>query len=200
MADQISMKESNAILIADEIINMFEQHGGEEYAGEAVTQLQHMFQAGELARNAGSDDELILAAFLHDIGHICVSADQHAAMDGYGIMDHEDVGAQFLDSRGFSSRLQKLVAAHVDAKRYLTYADPVYYNNLSDASKITLQFQGGPMTEEEAFAFEADSLFPLYIQLRKWDELAKDTSKPVTDLQFYHQLIIQHLNQQHVKI
>jgi hypothetical protein len=57
------------------------------------------------------------------------------------------------------------------------------------------------MSEDEALAFESDPLFPLYIQLRKWDEQAKDISIPPGDLRFYHQLIIQYLTQQqYVKI
>jgi predicted HD phosphohydrolase len=93
-----NMELSNAIAIADEIIGLFENYGGEEYAGEAVTQLQHMLQAGELARKAGFDEEVVLAAFLHDIGHICVSADRHAEMDGYGIMDHDLFGHMLMPS------------------------------------------------------------------------------------------------------
>ena len=190
------MEISSAVNIADEIMSLYEKHGGQEYAGERVTQLQHMLQSGELARAAGVDEEVVLAAFLHDIGHICVSSDSHTSMNGFGTIDHEEVGALFLDSRGFSGRLQKLVASHVDAKRYLTYADPGYYIGLSDASKATLEFQGGPMEESEAFAFESDPLFPLYIQLRKWDEQAKDENIIISDLNYYRQLIIEHLTKQ----
>ena len=49
--------------IADEIIELYKSHGGNEYAGEKVTQLQHMLQAAELARQGGYDNEMILAAF-----------------------------------------------------------------------------------------------------------------------------------------
>lgn len=41
----------NATNIADEIIDMLEFHGHEEYAGEKVTQLEHMYQAALLAEN-----------------------------------------------------------------------------------------------------------------------------------------------------
>jgi phosphonate degradation associated HDIG domain protein len=187
------MQREQAINVANEIISMFEQHGGNEYAGEQVTQLQHMLQAGDLAREAGCDNEVILAAFLHDIGHICEAANEHNHMDGFGIMDHEEVGANYLKSIGFSPRLRELVEAHVDAKRYLTFSDSAYYQGLSDASKATLEFQGGPMKEEEASAFAQRPLFPLIIQLRKWDEAAKEVDKPMSELDYYRELIIQHL-------
>ena len=178
---------------ADEIIDLFASYGGEEYAGEKVTQLEHMYQAGELAMAMGHDEEVILAAFLHDIGHICVSANEDNGMDGWGIKDHERIGATFLREKGFSERLIRLVESHVQAKRYLTWKRTEYYANLSEASKKTLEYQGGPMKEEEAIAFEKDPLFDLIIQMRLWDEEAKITDLPVGDLKKYREMIIRHL-------
>ncbi len=189
------MQAENAQAIADEIIRMYEQHGGEEYAGEAVTQLEHMAQAAQLAEEQGYDEEVVLAAFLHDIGHICVSAQGHNEMDGFGIKDHEEVGAEFLEEKGFSSRLIKLVGAHVEAKRYLTHKSPEYYDELSEASKRTLEFQGGRMSEEEAKAFESHPLFGLIIKMRRWDEDAKIEQVPVPPLEKYRQMIVRHLVQ-----
>jgi predicted HD phosphohydrolase len=71
-------------------------------------------------------------------------------MDGYGLIRHEKVGADFLRSKGFSEQVSRLVESHVPAKRYLTFADPDYYNQLSRASKETLEFQSGRMTASEA--------------------------------------------------
>lgn len=187
------MNNEQANAIAGEIISLYRQHGGEEYAGEAVTQLEHMVQAAQLAEEQGHDEDVILAAFLHDIGHICVSMQGDNEMDGYGIKDHEEIGAAFLRSKGFSERLIRLVESHVNAKRYLTYSSPEYYNNLSEASKRTLEFQGGMMNAEEAAAFEADPLFDLIIRMRRWDEAAKIEEVPVPDLSPYQEMITRHL-------
>jgi predicted HD phosphohydrolase len=65
------------------------------------------------------------------------------------------LGKAYLTANGFPEKMGVLVASHVDAKRYLTYSD---YNQLSDASKKTLEYQGGPMTAEEAAAYEKDPL------------------------------------------
>jgi 2-amino-1-hydroxyethylphosphonate dioxygenase (glycine-forming) len=179
------MTDSAIPHVVEEIFDLYEKHGGEEYAGEKVTQLEHMCQAAQLAEQGGFDEEVILAAFLHDIGHICVSSYATNSMDGYGIIDHEKVGAAFLKSRGFSDRLIQLVQRHVDAKRYLTFKYPEYYEQLSEASKITLEHQGGMMTETEALQFESDPLHELIIEMRRMDELAKEEQQPIPDLKKY---------------
>ena len=190
------MNLKKASEIADKIIDLYREHGGEEYSGEKVTQLEHMAQAAELATKQGYDDEIVLAAFLHDIGHICVSASQNTEMGGYGIMDHEEVGASFLREQGFSKRVARLVESHVEAKRYLTYKDQEYFDRLSDASRKTLEYQGGKMTEEEASAFEHYPMFELIIKMRKWDEEAKVQHLSLPDLEHYRNLIIKHLENQ----
>jgi phosphonate degradation associated HDIG domain protein len=181
--------------ITDEIMSLYEQYGGEEYAGEKVSQLEHMVQAAQLAEAQGFDEEVILAAFLHDIGHISEAAKGDNEMDGFGIKDHEELGAEFLRGKGFSKKVARLVESHVEAKRYLTLKDPLYYSQLSDASKKTLEYQGGPMTEEEAAAFEQYPLFDLIIRMRKWDEEAKIEHQPMPDLQHYRNMILHHLQQ-----
>jgi phosphonate degradation associated HDIG domain protein len=187
------MNNVQAQAIATEIISLYQHHGGEEYAGEKVTQLEHMVQAAQLAEQQGHDEEVILAAFLHDIGHICVSAEGDNEMDGFGIKDHEEVGGAFLLEKGFSKRLIRLVEAHVEAKRYLTWKSPAYYEQLSEASKRTLEFQGGRMEDDEALAFEQYPLFDLIIKMRLWDEEAKIEGMPVPNLEKYHGMIVRHL-------
>ncbi|MGH2565154.1 MAG: phosphohydrolase, partial [Ginsengibacter sp.] len=114
-------------------------------------------------------------------------------MDDYGIVNHEKIGADYLASKGFSKRITKLIESHVAAKRYLTYKNPPYYEMLSDASKSTLNFQGGRMNEKEAENFEREKWFPLYITLRGWDEKAKEEHVPLPDLQHYRNMMIKHL-------
>jgi putative nucleotidyltransferase with HDIG domain len=141
-----------------------------------------MSQSAQLAMNEGFDDDVVLAAFFHDIGHICVMKNQENNMGGYGVKSHEKIGADFLREKGFPEKIARLVENHVQAKRYLTWKDPEYYSQLSEASKKTLEFQGGVMRSEEATRFENDPLFETSILMRKWDELAKETSIPVIDL------------------
>lgn len=179
--------------IVDEIFALYEKHGSDDYIGEPVSQLEHMAQSAQFAQRAGFDEEVIMAAFFHDIGHLVPS--QHTQqMNGYGVMSHEKIGASYLLSKGFSQRLAKLVESHVQAKRYLTYAQPEYYARLSEASKQTLEFQGGPMTALEADAFEKDDLFEISILMRQWDEMAKEENIPLPNLNIYKKMCLQLLS------
>ena len=45
---------------------------------------------------------------------------------------------------------------------------------LSEASRITLTFQGGPMSADEAAVFESNPLFESVLRMRTYDELAKE--------------------------
>jgi len=180
----------------EEIISLYLNYGDSDYIGEPVSQIEHMYQCAQLAKEANSSDELILAAFFHDIGHLYEYAfpdETLISMDGYGIFDHERIGANYLASMGFSDTISKLVASHVQAKRYLAYKFPSYLKELSEASLKTLAFQGGFMTIDEAAEFEADALFEQYITLRMWDEKAKVINQPVGDLTFLKELMIKHL-------
>ncbi|MCW0923947.1 HD domain-containing protein [Pseudomonas sp. RG1] len=162
------------------VFGLYERFGASDYIGEPVSQLEHMSQAAELAMAEGCDDEVVLAAFFHDIGHLC--AEGAGNMGGYGVVSHERLGADYLREAGFSERLARLVEYHVQAKRYLTLREPGYYARLSEASRRTLEYQGGVMGAAEADAFAADPLCALSLRMRRWDELAKEVAVPLVDL------------------
>lgn len=164
----------------DALFELYSRHGDADYIGEPVSQVEHMSQAAQWAMAEGYDEEVVLAAFFHDIGHLCGAG--AAQMDGYGVVSHERLGADYLRRLGFSERLARLVENHVQAKRYLTYADPGYYARLSEASRRTLDFQGGVMSAGEAAAFAEDPLFEASVRLRHWDEQAKREGVPVLDM------------------
>jgi predicted HD phosphohydrolase len=115
-------------------------------------------------------------------------------MDGYGTWDHEEVGARTLKSLGFSEKITRLVENHVYAKRYLVSTDPMYFADLSPASKITLIKQGGLLSVQEKQDFEQDPLFELHIALRRLDEKAKIVGQPVPDLSWLEVLMQEHFN------
>nr|WP_294942391.1 HDIG domain-containing metalloprotein [uncultured Mucilaginibacter sp.] len=165
--------------IVAEVFALYELHGNDDYIGEPVSQIEHMSQAAALAEAEGHDDEVVLAAFFHDIGHLCATAE---SMDGMGNVDHEKLGADYLTERGFSARLANLVNGHVIAKRYLTFKYPHYYDRLSPASKVTLGFQGGVMSADEAEAFEQHPDAELIVRMRYWDDEAKLQHVPVDNI------------------
>lgn len=176
----------------DQIMELLETAGQSAYFGEPVTQLEHALQCAQLAHDAGGDEEMIIAALLHDIGHLL--DDEGLRHDAVGVIDHDAVGARYLRQRGFSERVAQLVSGHVAAKRYLTLTNPSYFARLSPASVATLQLQGGPMTDGEAAIFGRDPLFEQKLRLRSWDEQGKLTGWAVAPLSSYRDLLVAHLN------
>ena len=177
----------------DHVLGVLAASDASDYIGEEVSQLEHALQCAHFARESGASDEVVLAALMHDIGHL-LDVDA-PSMDGLGVIDHERLGADYLRASGFSNTVVKLVHGHVQAKRYLTYSKPAYAKRLSEASRGTLAWQGGPMSAAEASAFEADPLFKTILALRTWDERAKEVDLEVQGLADYRGVIEAHLSQ-----
>ncbi len=176
-----------------ETMQLFNQHGGENYDGEPVSQTSHMVQCAMLALENLSDAPLVLGAPLHDVGHLLKHRQPTAQMGAYGVINHEAVGAAYLRSQGFGQRVCSVVEQHVAAKRYLVAADAGYKSKLSAASLQTLAWQGGAMSVEECTAFERHRFFHDIIKVRRWDEEAKSTTAAVLPLSWFEKLIIEHL-------
>jgi phosphonate degradation associated HDIG domain protein len=193
------MSEEAIAKAVDEVFALFELHGRADYIGERISQWEHACQAAQWAQKEGFDDEVVLAALLHDIGHLCALGAELPQMDGFGAVEHEKLGAAFLRSRGFSNNVVKLVESHVAAKRYLCFAEPAYMEQLSDASKQTLKFQGGPMNAKEAMEFRSDPLHRVIIRMRHWDEMAKEESIPTPEIAVFREMASDHLRQQAVQ-
>ena len=155
------------------IAELFSGPGGQAYLGEPVTIGVHMRQAGALAEAAGADSPLVAAALLHDIGHLRQETDAR----------HGEAGARWL-SQWFGEAVTEPVRLHVPAKRYLCATEPGYFGLLSAESVRTLARQGGPMTAEEAAAFEALPHAANAVAVRRWDDEAKDPA--VTPPEFAH--------------
>ena len=182
--------------VAGEIIHLFGLYGQDDYDGEPVSQASHMIQCAMHAMDGNGDSELILGAFLHDIGHLLKHTIATEAMGSYGAVNHEGLGAAYLRRNGFSERICAMVEGHVAAKRYLVATDPTYRSKLSEASLQTLQWQGGPMQEEEIAAFAESRFFNDVIKVRLWDEEAKNTDAVLLPLSHFHNLLINYLNDQ----
>ena len=165
---------------ASRIVSLFSHFSNENYIGEPVSILEHSWQAYELATDADENDTVCLACFLHDVGHILgLEAGFPPGMNGFGTPNHESIAATFLRALHFPEELSYLVSQHVNAKRYLVHRVKDY--PLSEASKATLEFQGGEMTEEECIEAEKHPLWQTVIRMRRYDELSKETEKKLPD-------------------
>lgn len=160
-----------------DIERLFAAKGDRMYAGEPVTQLQHALQSAELAEREGADESLVLAAFLHDLGHLI--NDQGETPTLRGVDDrHEYVAMPFLREL-FQPAVLQPIRLHVDAKRYLCargdgrISGAEYWSGLSADSKRSLELQGGIFSAAEADAFIGQAHAADAVRLRLWDDLAK---------------------------
>ena len=158
--------------MVQKIISLFKEKGHSLYGGEAVTQMEHALQAATFAKRNNASDALITASLLHDIGHLLHELPDNAP--DHGVDDlHEELAALFLN-KYFVQEVVEPVKLHVQAKRYLCFVDPNYYNTLSEPSRQSLALQGGFMNADEATDFEKFQNYKEAVLLRTWDELAKD--------------------------
>lgn len=169
--------------------------GGSDYLGEQVTQLEHALQCAAMAEAEGQGPDVVLAALFHDIGHLIHTAEADALPEALGQPDHEQKGADLLRQAGMPELTCFLVASHVAAKRYLCLRDPSYLSGLSDASRKTLGYQGGPMHEQEALILESKPEWTLAVRLRRWDDAAKVKDAICPPLSYYESMAEKFLEQ-----
>lgn len=174
-------------MITDELLAIYGGRGAEAYFGEPVTVTGHSLQAAHFARIAGAPDALVVAALLHDIGHLIETAPPDIA-DWKTDAHHELVGCRWLAAR-FGPEVSEPVRLHVPAKRYLCATDPAYFATLSPASVVTLGLQGGPMPRAEVETFEAEPFFRDAVRLRRWDDEGKIAGLPTPDFAHCRPLI-----------
>jgi phosphonate degradation associated HDIG domain protein len=175
------------VKLSETIRQLFERRGSEAYFGEAVSMLEHSLQTAHFARRARASDTLIIAALLHDIGHLIEDVPANIA-DWHTDAHHEEKGAQWLSQR-FGPEICNPVRLHVPAKRYLCATDTRYASVLSPASVITLKLQGGPMSRDEVAAFEREPGFRDAVMIRRWDDAGKVAGLKTENLSHYLELI-----------
>jgi [1-hydroxy-2-(trimethylamino)ethyl]phosphonate dioxygenase len=157
--------------INDEILAVFAKRGAGAYFGESVSMTEHALQAAYFARNAAAPPSLVVAALLHDVGHLVVDVPDDLK-DWVEDAHHEQVGSQWL-ARRFPAAVSEPVRLHVPAKRYLCAVDASYFSKLSPASVVTLKLQGGPMSSGEVARFEAEPYHRAAVKVRQWDDQGK---------------------------
>jgi phosphonate degradation associated HDIG domain protein len=156
----------------DDIAHLLAGRGHLAYEGEGVTQLQHAWQCGRLARQAGATAALQLAAWLHDLGHLMTDLEGSPTLRG--IDDAHEARAAHVLAPVFGAAVAEPVALHVQAKRCLVTLRPGYFERLSPDSVRSLALQGGPMGQQEVEALLASPHGRDALRLRVWDDTAKD--------------------------
>jgi phosphonate degradation associated HDIG domain protein len=164
----------------EQIFERFDRHGGKDYGGERVRQLEHALQCAALAEGENATPALITASLLHDIGHLIHDLGREPA--ARGIDDHHEVLGQEWLTRWFGADVTEPVRLHVPAKRYLTAADSGYFATLSAGSVRSIELQGGPFLQDAAAEFIGQPYAAEAVRLRRWDEGAKVPGKVTPDL------------------
>lgn len=177
----------------DSLRYLYSTFGTETYQ-ENCTQLQHAQQCGTLALEQGLGEEMALAAFLHDIGHLIADKNALSGFNAYGYADHDQLGADYLATCGFSERIVRVIKEHVQVKRYLAATEPGYCETLSHASTQTLEMQGGKMNEHEVRVYSESAYLEDIIQLRRLDDSGKQPEMTCKDLDFWLMLAQKHLS------
>ena len=126
-------------LTRDDIALLLTERGKKQYGREAVSQLDHALQCALLAEEAGETTASVVAALLHDLGHLLApAAAEHEARAPRHDDLHQYVALPFL--RGvLPDAVLEPIRMHVDAKRYLCAVDTAYWATLSPASQHSLE-------------------------------------------------------------
>ena len=174
--------------VVDEICELFATKGHAAYVGEPVSQLEHALQTASQAEQANAPDSLIIAALLHDIGHLLHKLPEDIADQGIDAK-HEKIGSGWL-AKHFSPAVSEPVKLHVTAKRYLCAVDTEYQARLSPASLQSLALQGGVMNTKAIHEFEQNKFYRDAVALRRWDDEAKIIGLIVPPLEHYQPMIM----------
>jgi phosphonate degradation associated HDIG domain protein len=166
-------------LTIDQILADYDRLGHRLY-GEQVSQSQHALQCAALAAQDGAAESLIVAALLHDYGHLLEALEDSGEPEADA--RHEMAGAALLGPV-FGPAVTQPIALHVAAKRYLCAVEPGYLQALSPASVHSLALQGGPFTADQAVKFERLEGSADAVRLRRYDDLGKaiDAAMPGFD-------------------
>jgi phosphonate degradation associated HDIG domain protein len=154
-----------------EVVELLRGKGDSQYGRESVSQIEHALQTARLAEVEKVGPALIVAALLHDIGHLFHDLPDDAPDDG--LDDHHEASSANYLRRIFPASVVEPIRLHVAAKRYLCTVDPGYFLRLSQPSVVSLNLQGGRMTPEEVAAFGAEPFSNDAVRLRRWDDAAK---------------------------
>lgn len=179
------------MMTPEQLLETLAEADSRQYGDEDVSQLEHALQCAALADVEDGRPAMIIAALLHDVGHLVHKSDLSLIRRGTDDR-HELMGGRLLEW-WFGPAVAVPVRLHVAAKRYLCRAEPGYWDLLSVVSKASLEIQGGPFTLEEAAAFSQLPYAIEAVRLRRWDERAKIADLVVPPLANYRDLIAEML-------
>ena len=173
--------------IVQMIFDVYNKIGHRQY-GESVTELEHALQTATFAMQFNSSDAVVVASLLHDYGHLQHDEGEDVASHGVD-MRHEDLGVIKLTSF-FGPEILEPIRLHVAAKRYLCHKSKTYIDGLSPASLLSLEIQGGPMSDGEGAEFESNPYYKSAVELRRFDDMGKVSGMKTPTLESFYSLVL----------
>lgn len=166
------------------------------YPGRCQNLFNHSVISGGLVNRDWYGTEPILAALLNGVGHVCADPD-HEAMDDYGVIDYPAIGAHTLRNSGFGPKVYWIVHYSVHAKLLLLRLNPDYYDQLSERSQRSLEWQTERISEHEVERFKTDEYCSLALFVRQAIDRAHTHSiETFPSLEEYIALVRRHFTEQ----
>ena len=156
--------------------------GGKQYSiSEPISITGHSVMTARVMKTSiCNGDEAVTAALLHDFGHVgrCKPVDPKTGIDDR----HQWAAVHMLRDMGFPPEVYMPIGFHVKAKQFLAAKDPKYLARLSEGSTLSLELQGGPLSEASCKAFQKNKWFDAAIMLRTADDHGKRSLTNIVDI------------------
>lgn len=175
-----------------ELLFQYIRDKGKSNYDEMVTQYEHAVQTAYWASEQKADNQLIVSALLHDIGHLLIDEDNSNNSFLDEDLYHESLAADYFKEL-FSKAILDPIRLHVPSKRYICTIQREYYDTLSEASKKSFHVQGGFMSDEEVKLFESEPYYKQAVQLRICDDLGKQIGFEVPGIEVYKEKVVEAL-------
>jgi predicted HD phosphohydrolase len=193
------------------ISELFECVGREIFATPGMSQTDHALHCATRAENAGESSDLIVAALLHDVGHMLMA---ESRMDAIPLVELPVMGGE--SNQDFGGReivaakraARKLTLATLQgwlpdnavaavrllhpAKHYLCAVEDDYWDALTPATQAELLADGGRYDAALVARFRQYPCHAAAVRLRRYDDLAKQNSIAARPLSHFMQYIRQY--------
>lgn len=172
--------------VVQQIFDLFETWGTLYYEQGGVTHKEHALQAAALAENEGAPTMLVLAALLHDIGHLLAISNGDVKNDSPVDVQHQHTGGEWL-AGFFGPGITEPVRLHVEAKRYLCAVDPEYVAQDPSVSLRRALLKNGILKRSEIREFQEHPYHRQAVWLCRIDDRANIVGLTVAGLAHYQE-------------
>ena len=144
LLDNINRQNSKSEKV--ELLFQYIREKGKSNYDEMVTQYEHAIQTAYWASKQTADNQLIVSALLHDIGHLLIDEDSSKNSFLDEDLYHESLAADYFKEL-FPKAILDPIRLHVPSKRYICTVQKEYY-----AKKKTSALKNVVQTKQRVLA------------------------------------------------